>query len=173
MLAGIGVQPDVQDQIKGINQILNWENPGPGSFYDDLGNATKEPHLLPGKGWELDPGFVESAQDEFSGDPPQRLSWRDQAQTLYQTPLQLRYTKLDPKAHYTLRVLYAGRFHPTMRLVADDSVEIHGTMKQPRDFIPRSFDIPQSLTQDGTLTLSWYRISGRGCQVAEVWLEKK
>ena len=173
MLAGIGVQPDVQDQIKGINQILNWENPGPGSFYDDLGNATKEPHLLPGKGWELDPGFVESAQDEFSGDPPQRLSWRDQAQTLYQTPLQLRYTKLDPKAHYTLRVLYAGRFRPTMRLVADDSVEIHGPMKQPRDFIPRSFDIPQSLTQDGTLTLSWYRISGRGCQVAEVWLEKK
>ena len=173
MLAGIGVLPDVKDQRTGIEQILNWENPGPGGFYDDLGNATKEPHLLLGKGWAQDPGFVASAQDEFSGDPPQRLSWRDQAQTLYATPLKMRYTSLDPKAHYTLRVLYAGRFHPTMTLTANDSILIHGPLPQPRDFIPRRFDIPQAATRTGTLTLTWHRVSGRGCQVAEVWLEKK
>ncbi len=173
MLAGIGVQPNRKDQLEGIRQILNWENPGPGGFYDDLGNATKEPHLVQGKGWTFDPGFVESPQDEFSGDPPLRLSWRDQAETLYNTPLQVHYTHLDPNARYVLRVLYAGRFHPTMRLVANDSIQIHGPLKQPRDFIPRSFDIPHSATRSGELTLSWHRISGRGCQVAEVWLEKK
>jgi hypothetical protein len=40
------------------------------------------------------------------------------------------------------------------------------------------FDIPAAATQDGELRLKWYRTpglggSGRGCQVAEVWLIRK
>jgi len=32
------------------------------------------------------------------------------------------------------------------------------------------FTLPQELTADGVLDLEWQRITGRGCQVAEVWL---
>ena len=173
VLRSIDALHDSLNQVKAIRQVVNWEDARPGGFYDDLGNASKEPHLLPGKGWENDPGFVESAQDEFSGDPPQRLSWRDQAQTLYRTPLKMRYTHLDTSAHYCLRVIYAGRFHATMALTANDSVMIHGPLKQPQPIVPLVFDLPKRATQSGTLELTWTRVSGRGCQVAEVWLEKR
>ncbi|NOY78375.1 MAG: hypothetical protein GXO76_10965 [Calditrichaeota bacterium] len=173
VLRSIDVLGDPAARLKAIRKVVNWEDAGPGGFYDDLGNAAKEPHLLPGKGWEADPGFVESAQDEFSGQPPQRLSWRDQAQTLYQTPLKLRYTGLDKGARYRLRVIYTGRFHATMSLTANDSIVIHGPLKQPRPVVPLVFDLPKRATRSGTLVLTWKRLSGRGCQVAEVWLEKR
>ncbi len=175
----LGVIPSIEtlsDSLKQeqvIQQILNWENPPAGSFYDDLGNVLKEPHLLPGKGWALDPGFVESAQDEFSGEPPLRLSWRDQAETLYKTPLKMRYTGLDTAAVYRLRVIYTGRFHATMLLTANDSIVIHGPLKQPHFTTPLEFDLPRSATHSGTLELAWKRVAGRGCQVAEIWLEKR
>lgn len=35
-------------QIQAIQTILNWKNPKPGGFYDDLGVTNEEPHLLPG-----------------------------------------------------------------------------------------------------------------------------
>ena len=173
VIRSIETLSDSLKQEKAIGQILNWGNPPAGSFYDDLGNAAREPHLLPGKGWALDPGFVESAQDEFSGDPPLRLSWRDQAQTLYKTPLKMRYTGLDTAAVYRLWVIYTGRFHATMSLTANDSIVIHGPLKQPRLTTPLEFELPRRATHSGTLELTWKRFTGRGCQVAEVWLEKR
>ena len=40
-----------------IDEILNWTNPGPGGFYDDLGDPANRPHLEPGVGFEKDPAF--------------------------------------------------------------------------------------------------------------------
>ncbi len=154
-----------------VQEILNWENPGPGGFYDDLGNATKQPHLLRQKVWRADPGFVESPQEEFSGyKPGMRLSWLDQAETLYGTPLRLRYEGLDPAVAYQLRVVYAGRFRATMRLVAEGQYQIHGPFAQPEPVGPVEFTVPREATSDGVLELEWQLVDGRGCQVAEVWL---
>ncbi|MBI4558322.1 MAG: hypothetical protein HY706_12140 [Candidatus Hydrogenedentes bacterium] len=160
-------------QVKRVDAILDWENPGPGGFYDDLGNATKEPHLVRQKTWEEDPGFIESPQDEFASQEGARLSWQDVANTLYGTPLRMHYDGLDGQAAYKLRVTYAGRHHPTMRLLANDKVEIHGPLPQPSPIKQLEFDIPPEATRGGTLDLEWHRLEGRGCQVAEVWLMKK
>ncbi|MCC6489727.1 MAG: hypothetical protein IT364_19715 [Candidatus Hydrogenedentes bacterium] len=178
-------------QLERIAALLNWENPGPGSFYDDLGNATKEPHLVPGKPWSEDPGFVESPQDEFTRaigvpqDPAQlepaeaasaekkpapRLSWLDQGQTLFRTDLRMHFDGLDTGAAYTLRAVYYGRFKATMRLTADDQYEVHGPVNasDPPEIV--EFPIPAEATKDGVLDLRWTKTEGRGCQVAEVWL---
>lgn len=175
---------DQQEQQRRVQQIVDWENPGEGGFYDDLGCVGKQPHLLPDArddAWKSDPSFVSTSQSEFGNreqyDPlrlgPYKLSWCNQAQTLYGTPLRMRYRDLDPAASYRLRVTYAGRFHATMRLVADQAYEVHGPLPQPQQPWPIEFDIPPAATADGRLDLQWELLEQRGCQVAEVWLIKK
>ena len=185
-------EKDKAVQLKRIAELLSWENPGPGSYYDDLGNATKQPHLVSNVAWVDDPGFVHSPQDEFSGNPalPQdkslgepaavarstmavRLSWLDQGQTLFREPLRMHYEHLDPAATYKVRVTYAGRFKSTMKLIANDTLEIHGPLAQPDPIAPKEFAISQDATRKGTLDLRWEKTAGRGCQVAEVWLLKQ
>ncbi|MBI5095748.1 MAG: hypothetical protein HZB26_25350 [Candidatus Hydrogenedentes bacterium] len=184
-------EADKTKQLARIAEIVNWENPGPGGFYDDLGNAGKEPHLVAGKPWKDDPGFVDSPQDEYSGNPnvPQdpllgdpaatkpktavRLSWLDTAQTLFRAPLRMHYDKLDPDATYKLRVTYAGRFKATMKLTANDKIQIHGPLAQKDPVAPQEFAIPKEATKGGALDLRWDKTEGRGCQVAEVWLLKE
>jgi hypothetical protein len=149
-----------------LARVADWEDPGPGGFYDDLG-------------------------------APNRLSWLDASEALYATPLVLRYDDLDPDAFYRVRVTYLGRYNATIRLVADGEYEIHGpyghtlegvrytathrdsaavvTLEEdssPPVVTPLEFVIPGEATQDGVLELTWQRLTGRGTQVAEVWLTK-
>jgi hypothetical protein len=172
---------DTQEQQRRVQQIVNWENPGKGGFYDDLGCVGKQPHLLPTareEAWMDDPSFVGTSQSEFGDreryDPlrlsSRKLSWCNQAETLYGTPLRMRYENLDPAASYRLRVTYAGRFHAKMRLLADQAHEIHGPLSQPKELWPVEFDVPAKATADGVLELQWELLEQRGCQVAEVWL---
>ena len=45
---------------------MNWTNPGPGGFYDDLGNLTRQPHLVRGPGFEEDPAYFRSSLVGFA-----------------------------------------------------------------------------------------------------------
>ncbi|MCA9026915.1 MAG: hypothetical protein KDA86_17040 [Planctomycetaceae bacterium] len=172
------------EQLQRIQLIVDWEDPGPGGFYDDLGCVGRQPHLLPSDreaAWRADPGFVSTSQSEFGNRVNHgllqlndgKLSWVNQAETLFGTPLRMRYTDLDPKATYRVRVTYAGRFHATMRLMADQHYEVHGPLPQPSETWPMEFAVPQAATSDGVLDLQWELLAQRGCQVAEVWLIKE
>ncbi len=167
------------DRLRGMDAIVNWTNPGPGGFYDDLGNPSCQPHLVRGPGFTKDPAFLQSAQVGFHYVPDWRLSWCTHAESLFDAPLQMRYEGLDPTANYKLRVVYAGdNFRARVRLLANDSVEVHPLQPKPAPIRPVEFDIPKSATANGALTLTWYQEpgrggGGRGCQVAEVWLIRK
>jgi hypothetical protein len=155
-----------------IDRILNWTDPGPGGFYDDLGDPTRQPHLVRG-----------SVSLEYHSHWPK--SWWTYAESLYDDPLQVRYTGLDPSAQYRIRVVYAGDSPGRkIRLMAGGTgpqpvaIEIHPLMLKPQPVRPIEFDIPRAATAQGELNLAWYREAGlggngRGCQVAEVWLIKK
>lgn len=184
------------ERIKLLDDILNWKNPGPGGFYDDLGNLSAQPHLVREAGFLGDPSFLQSPLaslsnyadtarrpqgDDFSlvamgPEPAGPLSWWDYAETFYDTPLRLRYTGLDRTAQYKVRVVYIGPPTERVRLVANDRIEIHPLRaKEPR---PLEFDVPREATAGGELMLSWTqgpgnRGAGRGTQIAEVWLIKK
>ncbi|HXU77469.1 MAG TPA: hypothetical protein VN794_12930, partial [Methylomirabilota bacterium] len=135
--------PSDAARTKALRDILDWSQPGSGSFYDDVGNIARQPHLLPGLPFEEDPGCFQSARVDFEEDlvvdepdekpsGARRVSWIDHAEALYDSPLRMRYTGLDPRARYKLRVIYAGdSFKRKIRLVANDKMEIHPFIRKP------------------------------------------
>jgi len=149
-----------------------------GGFYDDLGNPGREPHLVRGKGFARDPEAYDSAMDGIADRTPAdgwRMAWITYAETLYETPITLRYTGLDRRRTYRLKIAYAGEDYALpMRLTANGRVL--------QDFTPRTanpmtveLDVQRALTRGGVLRLGWTRPeglggSGRGHQIAQVWL---
>ncbi|MCS7026541.1 MAG: glycoside hydrolase family 20 zincin-like fold domain-containing protein [Bryobacteraceae bacterium] len=169
------------DRRKAMEEILNWTNPGPGGFYDDLGNPAMQPHLVERTRYEEDPARLVGALIGFAINPdtriaPWRTSWLRHAEALNDAKLKMEYRHLDPQARYRVRVTYAGENLPhPIRLTADGQYEIHGFLERPRPVKPLEFDIPREATADGILTLEWEKPKGagghgRGAQVSEVWL---
>ena len=167
------------ERLKGIDVIVNWTNPGPGGFYDDLGKLNWQPHLVVGPGFEKDPAFLESSHTGFAGFGPMRISWKDHAESLMEAPLRMHYDGLDPEAQYKIRVTYGGDGAlKKIRCLANDKIEIHPLIAKKIPIAPVEFDIPAEATKSGALNLTWYREpnlgdNGRGCQVSEIWLMKK
>ncbi len=180
--AEIRAEGDEKERLAGIQAILDWTNPGPGGFYDDLGTTTAQPHLVAGKSYEEDPQYIESPQMGFGCPENHRLSWCDHADGLFDYEMKLHYPHLDPEAAYRVRVVYAGsltrRGEPVTVRLTGDGVEIHAEMPKPDPIRPVEYDVPAELTRDGVLTLGCTATpgrggAGRGCQIAEVWLMKR
>jgi hypothetical protein len=165
-------------QLQQIDALVNRTNPGPGGFYDELGNPARRPHLVTRES-AADPYFMRSSFSSFIRQPRAALptAWWHWAETLYDQPLEVRYTGLDRGARYNLRVVYARERLPVkLRLVANGKIEIDSSSSKA--FEPVEFEIPSEATRDGELHLAWNQEpgtggSGRGCEVAEVWLIKK
>lgn len=169
------------DRRKAIDEILNWTNPGPGGFYDDLGNPSMQPHLVQVTPYEKDPARLVGPLVGFAINPdtriaPWRTSWLRHAEAMNDATVKLEYRQLDRNARYRLRVTYAGETSPhPIRLTADGKHEIHGFVPRPRPVKPLEFDVPREATADGALTLEWEKPkgaggNGRGTQISEVWL---
>lgn len=175
------------ERLTAIDKIIHWTDPGPGGFYDDLGNLRAQPHLVRGLPFAQDPasflssriGFAEAKSSSESADgtfEAWRHSWVDHAESLHDAPLRLHYGGLDPTARYTLRVVYAGDAPSRkIRLQTGTGVEIHPFLTKPSPVGPTEFQIPPAATAGGLLDLEWSREAGmggngRGCQVSEVWL---
>src|SRR5260370_1133620 len=76
------------DRLGALDQIVNWTNPGPGGFYDDLGGLTAQPHLVRGPGPSKDPAFLESSLVGFGARGPTPESWVMNAEATQDAPLQ-------------------------------------------------------------------------------------
>jgi hypothetical protein len=170
-----------EERMRAIDRIVRWTDPGPGGYYDDLGNPAQQPHLVRGLSYEEDPQRFKSTLTGFGYRPDWRMSWMTHAESFWETPLQMRYGGLDPAAQYRVRIVYAGDiFGPDMRitLVADDKYEVHGPISKELPIKPVEFDVPVDATRDGELTLTFSAppgigSAGRGNQIAEVWLMRK
>jgi hypothetical protein len=166
------------DRLKAIEAIVDRTDPGPGGFYDDLGDPARQPHLVRGPGFAEDPDYRRGALAGFGRRPGWPLAWCQNAQSHYDAPVMLRYDALDPEAHYRVRVVYAGdNFRARVRLDAGGS-EIHALIAKPDPVRPLEFDIPNEATKGGTLTLRWSQEPGQGgngraCQIGEVWLIRR
>jgi hypothetical protein len=162
-------------RMRGIEAIVHRTDPGPGGFYDDLGNLSRQPHLVRGAQYAADPDFRRSSLVGFGSRAGWPLAWCQNAQTLHDTPLLMHYDGLDGKARYRLRVVYAGdSFRNRIRLDAGAS-PVHDWLQKPNPPVPVEFEIPAAATASGQLDLAWRQEpgkggNGRGCQVAEVWL---
>lgn len=171
--------PDEPGRLAAIGAILDWTNPGPGGFYDDLGDPSNSPHLV--RTGHADP---ESRTSPFTGfgDPTApftktwRYSWMNHAEVLWDESMAMRYTGLDPSATYRLRIVYGGeRTAALIKLTANGAHVVHEARAKPLPPERLEFTLPRTVTGNGTLELKWSRPpggggNGRGIQVAEVWL---
>jgi hypothetical protein len=162
-----------------LRALTTADVPVSGAFYDDLGDPWAEPHLVRGEGFATDPGLFRSAIDgiaDMTPDDGWRMSWVTYAETLYETPIHLRYPRLDTSTRYRLRIVYAGEDYALpIQLTADAGTVLHDFKPRTSNPMTVELDVPKFLTDDGMLDLYWTRPdglggSGRGHQVAEVWL---
>ena len=178
---------DEQARLAAIDKLLNRDNPGPGGFYDNLGQSVDTLRLAEYPAWEEDPGSLRSPRVSFgAGLRGQEwihtvqakgfdgsaipLAWMNQITTLYETPLSVVYENLNPNSSYILRVAYTGRFRARIQLKADDKFQIH-EMRETGTIPVSEYPVPNGATRDGRLKLTWTCPEGqRGAQVAELWL---
>jgi hypothetical protein len=171
--------PTEKEKLQALEGIVHWTDPGPGGYYDDLGNASAQPHLVRSPSFAEDPSFLHGSFSGFGHRPEWRRSWCTHAEGSYNTPIELEYDDLDPHASYTVKAVYAGNdFRLKVRLVANGAIEIHPYRLKDLPVKPVEFPIPLEATKGGKLRLTWNgepgkEGSGRGCSVAEVWLIKK
>ena len=93
--AGEGEQ---DERLAAIARLVNWTDPGPGGYYDDLGDAARQPHFERGLPFARDPQRLNSAATGFGYRADWRLSWMTHAETFWDTPLRMHYSGLDPAA---------------------------------------------------------------------------
>ena len=174
--ARIRALPTGKERQAAIATILDWTNPGPGGFYDDLGNANAQPHLIGGLDYAQDPDHLKSPMNVVYPSPGARQSWQTVAESRNDEPLRMRYTGLDKTAQYRVRLVYGGEdVAHDFRLTADGQHRVHDWMKKPKPVAPIEFDVPKAATVDGELALEFERRpgiggAGRAVQIAEVWL---
>jgi len=161
-----------------LAQLMAGGEPPPGGYYDDLGDPENEAHLVRGAGYSSDPEAYMSAIDgiaDMTPDEGWRMAWVTYAETLYEQPIMLQYLALDPKAHYRLKIVYAGEGYALPVKLTGNGEILHDFAERKTNPMTVELDVPQSLTKAGRLMLEWSRPvglggSGRGHQVAQVWL---
>ena len=179
---GIRALGSEAERLTKIEEILHRTDPDPGGFYDELGEPSRRPHLVIGTGADQDPDFYSTPLTGFGfrgsgANLSLPRAWWHYAETLFDVPLRMRYRDLDPNAVYRVRVVYGreGRARK-VRLVAGEKHEIHDYLSRPNE--PLEFAVPPGAIVRGELLLTWTPEpgrggTGRGLQVAEVWLLKQ
>ena len=179
--AEIRQRPDEAARLAGIEQILQWTNPGPGGFYDDLSNPFLQSHLVHSLRFEEDPEFRSTPLRRFpyrKHPGVLRRAWRTYTGAWSYGSFQMRYSGLDPNARYRLRIVYPPTVSEVnLHLTANDGVEVHASLAKQDPPLPREFDLPPQATQTGQLVLTWHGDASQGGNpgtlgVSEVWLMK-
>jgi hypothetical protein len=159
----ISALPSNEAKLQRLKTISTWENPGPGSFYDDVSSVAKGPRV---KTVSEDATDVAWWQDGFSRT---RLSSQ-----LFQKCPELVYDNLQPGARYILRVVGEGE-----ALLRVDNYRLQPTVYNRENESVKEWIVPLSLTQDGKLHvtfdepeeshLNWRKQS----KISDVWLLKQ
>ena len=166
--------PSEPDKLKQLEVIRTWETPGLGSFYDEVGNTAKSPHVIRGEGLNADPAMDKNPNPGFwwwdEGFSRKRLSW----QTSMDWPLGMAYHHLDPAAAYRVRLTGYGQ---AKLRAAGELLTPTCQGKEVGEF--KEFPVPANLIKDGKVVLTFDSLPDeahlnwrRQSRVSEVWLLK-
>jgi hypothetical protein len=162
------------EQIAALKEMADWEHPGPGSYYDDIGNVSNSPHVLRGELWMTDPLMRKGDNPNFDwwdeGFSRQRLSWI----TSGRWPVGLEYNGLDSTARYVLRVTGFGECLPRV-----NGQRVAHTLYGKGIGEIKEFPVPPELIRNGKITVTFEDIDEdninwrQQSRVTEVWLVKR
>ncbi|TAM84027.1 MAG: hypothetical protein EPN47_03700 [Acidobacteria bacterium] len=160
------------EQCRRLLQLATWEHPGPGSFYDDLGNIAKSPHVVhcfPGNGPEPEEHPAPTFWWWDQGKSRARLSWQ-----VTMWPTAVVYEGLDPNANYVVRSTGYGQAHLRIN---GERVEPAINGAQMGQF--KEFPVVSRFVKNRRLVLTWdppqneEKLNWRQqSRLAEVWLLK-
>ena len=160
------------EKLARLAALGTWENPGPGSFYDDVGHEGRSPHAE---------GDADPEADSFRGPEPTFWWWdsgRSRARLSWQTtiwPRRMVYEGLDPNGAYTVRT--GGQGQCLLRINGQRVAPVTDGKKMG-EF--KEFRVPAGDLKDRRMVLTWdiptdeeelnWRQKSR---LAEVWLLKQ
>ncbi len=137
------------EQRLAIDTLARWENPGPGSFYDDIGHVGKSPHVVRGEALNTDPLMRRGDNPGFDwwegGMSRKRLAWM----TSMRWPTAMRYERLDTTAQYAVRVTGYGE-----SLLLANGQRLQPTVYGKGTGEIKEFPVPQELSKTGSLVLT-------------------
>jgi hypothetical protein len=146
-----------------LKRIATWENPGSGSYYDDISNISKGPRVTTVSEDATDVAWWEN------GFSRERLSTQ-----LFQKSPVIQYENLDPSGRYMIRVFGSG----------DALLRVNGHRLSPITYTrdPQSFKewiVPLEISRTGNIEvtfdipeethLNWRQHS----KISDIWLLKK
>jgi hypothetical protein len=170
-IAKVRALPTEKERLARLETLRTWEDPGPGSFYDDIGNVAKSPHVIRGKGIKMAPGVEPDPIPDFMWWDAGRLRVRQSWMSKMDWPLGLRYKGLESTAAYVVRTTGYGQC-----LLRMDGVRVPPTLDGKDVGEIKEFPVPRELVQDRTLVLTFdvpsephvnWRLQSR---LTEVWL---
>ena len=165
--------PDEERRAARLKVLATWENPAPGSFYDDIGNIGASPNYVFPGGRNTHASELLRPTPTFwaqqGGFSRARQAWT--ATLGMSHPNTMRYEDLDPNATYTLRMTGMGDAKP----------RAGGTALQPTrygkaDGDIKEFPVPQAATNEGRLEITFDPIFEPGVnwreasRISEIWL---
>jgi hypothetical protein len=160
-------------QVGALLEIANWEHPGPGSYYDDIGNVSKSAHVLRGEPWNTDPLMRKQDNPSFdwwdNGFSRQRHSFMSSMRW----PVGLEYNGLDTAASYTVRVTGFGEC-----LLKINGQRVSHTLYGKGIGEIKEFPVPPGLIRDRKITVTFEDIDEANInwrnqsRITEVWLIK-
>ena len=158
--------PARAEKVARLKALAAWQNPGPGSFYDAVGDQSKSPHVQRRDGEDANPLFWWWD----NGKSRARLSWQT---TLW--PKAVVYEGLDPKATYRVRTTGYGQ---GLLRINGESVAPAVDGREMAEF--KEFPIASEFLEDGKLVLTWdiptdeeHLNWRRRSRLSEVWLLKQ
>jgi len=165
-----------EERLKELEIIRTWEHPGEGSYYDDLGNIAKSPHVIRWNPAITNPGhIVRTASATYwwldNGKSRMRQSWL----TTMGERTSVVYEGLDPHAEYVVRVAGYGQ-----SLLRADGERLKPSLDQRGLGEFKEFPVPAEMLSDRKLTITWDRPTGeehlnwrQQSRNAEIWLLKQ
>lgn len=140
--------PTEKEKLTRLDLIRSWENPGPESFYDDVGHPGKSPHVIRGETPDTDPRMQRNPNPDYweAGRKRSRQSWYSKMDW----PTAMRYDGLDPKGNYTVRTT---GFSQCLLRINGERIMPTLNGKDVGEF--KEFPVPQRLLRDGTLLLTF------------------
>jgi len=161
---------DDSRRLDAINNIVHYEDPGPGGFYDEAGDPAREPHLVRG-----------SAPEVLRDKPewPDYMRFSQITMVVDPEVIVFRYPTVSPSRRYKVKVTYftTSRYTGSVRLFvvgtrSGTEIMLHDSIPLPLNRAAQySYEIPREAYATGSMELRFKKgETGNFAAVSEVWV---